>query len=98
MTATYYVQNMLSHKKSAINEQQPKIGATRTLLLHDNAGPHKERATTQSLRELGIRVLSHPAYSPNLALYDFWLLTILKNRLAGQKFDRIQNLTKAVNS
>ncbi|GFR91948.1 transposase [Elysia marginata] len=36
--------------------------------------------------------------SPDLALYDFWLLTILKNRLAGQKFDGIQDLTKAVNS
>ncbi|GFR87034.1 transposase [Elysia marginata] len=80
MTATYYAQNTLSHVKSAINEQRPKISTSRTLLLHDNAGPHKARATTQSLRELGVQVLSHPA---DLALYDFWLLTILKNRLAG---------------
>ncbi|GFR93640.1 transposase [Elysia marginata] len=69
-----------------------------TLLLHDNAGPYKARATTQSLREIGIQVLSHPAYSPDLAPYDFWLLTILKDRLAGRTFDRIQDLTKAVNS
>ncbi|GFS19455.1 transposase [Elysia marginata] len=98
MTATYYVQNMLSQVKSAINEQRPKVSTSRTLLLHDNAGPHKARATTQSLRELGIQFLSHPAYSPDLALYDLWLLTILKNRLTGQKFDCIQDLTKAVNS
>ncbi|GFR97447.1 transposase [Elysia marginata] len=61
MTSTYYVQNVLSQVKSAINEQRPKFSTSRTSLLHDNAGPHKERATTQSLRELGIQVLPHPA-------------------------------------
>ena len=98
MTATYYVQNVLSQVKSAINEQRPKVSTSRTLLLHDNAGPHKARATTQSLRELGIQVLPHPAYSPDLAPCDFWLFPILKDRLAGRKFDRIQDLAKAVNS
>ncbi|GFS18619.1 transposase, partial [Elysia marginata] len=67
MTVTYYVQNMLSKVKSAINEQRPKVITSRTLLLHDNAGPHQARATTQSLRELVIQLLHHPAYSPNLA-------------------------------
>ncbi|GFR98342.1 transposase [Elysia marginata] len=71
MTATYYVQNVLSQVKSAINEQRPKVSSSRTLLLHDNAGPHKAKATTQPLRELGIQVLPHPAYSPNLAPCDF---------------------------
>ncbi|GFR78589.1 transposase [Elysia marginata] len=84
--------------KSAINEQRSKISTYRTLLLHDNAGPHKARATSQSLRELGIQVLPHPAYSPDLAPCDFWLFPILKDRLAGRKFHRIQDLAKAVNS
>ncbi|GFR92015.1 transposase [Elysia marginata] len=84
--------------KSAINDQRPKVCISRTLLLHDNAGRHKIRATTQSLRELGIQVLSHPAYSPDLAICDFWLFPILKDRLAGRKFDRVQDLAKAVNS
>ncbi|GFR91444.1 transposase [Elysia marginata] len=98
MTATYYIQNVLSQVKSAINEQRPKVSTSRTLLLHDNAGPHKARATTHSLRELGIQVLPHLAYSPDLAPSNFWLFPILKDRLAGQKFDRIQDLAKAVNS
>ncbi|GFR93669.1 transposase [Elysia marginata] len=38
------------------------------------------------------------AVGPDLAPCDFWLFPILKNRLAGRKFDRIQDLTKAVNS
>ncbi|GFR62645.1 transposase [Elysia marginata] len=97
-TASYYVQNVLSQVKSAINEQRPKVSTSRTLLLRENAGPHKARATTQSLRELGIQVLAHTAYSPDLAPCDFWLFPILKDRLAGRKFDRIQDLAKAVNS
>ncbi|GFS18025.1 transposase [Elysia marginata] len=84
--------------KSAINEQRPKVSTSRTLLLHDNAGPHTARATTQSPRKLGIQVLPHPAYSPDLAPCDFWLFPILKERLAGRKFDRIQDLAKAENS
>ncbi|GFS21440.1 transposase [Elysia marginata] len=98
MTATYYVQNVLSQVKSAINEQRPKVSTSRTLLFHDNAGPHKARVTTQSLRELGIQVLPHPAYSPDAAPCDFWLFPILKDRLTGRKFDHIQDLAKAVNS
>ncbi|GFR84513.1 transposase [Elysia marginata] len=75
-----------------------KLFAVGTLLLHNNAGPHKTRATTQSLRELGIQVLPHPAYRPDLASCDFWLFPILKVKLAGRKFDCIQDLAKAVNS
>ncbi|GFR94477.1 transposase [Elysia marginata] len=84
--------------KSAINEQRPKVSTSRTLLLHENAGPHKARATPQSLRELGIQVLPHPTHSPDLAPCDFWLFPILKDRLVGRKFDLIQDLAKAVNS
>ncbi|GFS01893.1 transposase [Elysia marginata] len=98
MTATHYVPNVLSQVKSAINKQRLKVSTSRTLFLHDNAGPYKARATTQSLRELGIQVLPHPAYSPDLAPCDFWLFAILKDRLAGRRFDRIQDLAKAVNS
>ncbi|GFR68440.1 transposase [Elysia marginata] len=90
MTAPYYIQNVLSQVKSAANEQRPKVSTSRTLLLYDKAGPHKSRATTQSLRELGIQVLPHPAYSPDLAPCDFLLFAILKDRLAGRKFDRIK--------
>ncbi|GFR79346.1 junction-mediating and -regulatory protein-like [Elysia marginata] len=85
MTAMYYVQNVLSQVKSAINEQRPKVSTSRTLLLHDNAGLHRARATTQSLRELGIQVLPHQAYSPDLAPCDFWFFPILKDRLAGRR-------------
>ena len=42
--------------------------------------------------------MDHPPYSPDLAPCDFWLFPTLKERLAGRKFDRVQDLAKAVNS
>ena len=98
MTSQYYVQTVLPQVKNTIDEQRPTIGMSRTFHLHDNAAPHKSRATTQALQEQGIRVLPHPAYSPDLAPCDFWLFPILKDRLAGRKFERIQDLAKAVKS
>ncbi|GFS27711.1 transposase [Elysia marginata] len=90
--------NVLSQVKSAINVQRPKVSTSRTLLLRDNASPHKARVTTQSLRDIGIQALRNPAYSPDLAPCDFRLFPIRKDRLAGRKFDRIQDLAKAVTS
>lgn len=98
MTSQYYVQTVLPQVKKSLDEQRPTVGTSRTLLLHDNAAPHKSRATTQSLQEQKIQVLPHPAYSPDLAPCDFWLFPILKDRLAGRKFERIQDLAKAVKS
>ena len=67
-------------------------------MLHDNAAPYKSKVTTTFLEEREIKVLAHPPYSPDLAPCDFWLFPILKERLAGRKFDRIQDLSKAVKS
>ncbi|GFS01717.1 mariner Mos1 transposase [Elysia marginata] len=55
-----------------------------------------EHLRMKKVMKLG--VLPHPAYSPDLAPCDFWLFPTLKDRLAGRKFDRIQDLAKAVNS
>ncbi|GFS19596.1 collagen alpha-5(VI) chain [Elysia marginata] len=95
---------------NATSDGYPR-GAARWYAGHQEAGkggvldiafdencPHKARATNQSLRELRIQVLPHPAYSSDLAPCDFWLFPILKDRLAGRKFDRIQDLAKEVNS
>ena len=67
-------------------------------MLHDNSAPHKAKVTTTFLEEREIRVLAHPPYSPDLAPCDFFLFPILKEKLAGHKFDRIQDLAKAVKS
>ena len=96
VTAKYYTEVVLPKVEDSICEQRPTIKTSKTLLLHDNAAPHKAKLTTTYLNERGISVLEHPPYSPDLAPCDFWLFPILKNRLAGRKFDRAQDLAKAV--
>ena len=98
ITATYYTEVVLPKVVKEVCNQRPTVGTSRTLLLHDNASAHKAKVTTTFLGEQGIHVLDHPPYSPDLAPCDFWLFPILKERLAGHKFDRVQDLAKAVKS
>ena len=98
ITAKYYTEVVLQKVVNAICEQRPTVGTSRTLMLHDNAASHNAKVTTTFLEERQIQILAHPAYSPDLAPCDFWLFPILKERLAGRKFDRIQDLSKAMKS
>ncbi|GFR66869.1 histone-lysine N-methyltransferase SETMAR [Elysia marginata] len=44
-----------------------------SILLHDNARPHTSRPTQDALRQLELTTLPDPAYSPDLAPYDYYL-------------------------
>ncbi|GFR64127.1 transposase [Elysia marginata] len=59
-------------------------------------GLQERAALVQGLR--AAEVCGPPRSTPDLAPCDFRLFTILKDRLAGRKFDRIQDLAKVVNS
>ncbi|XP_029162233.1 histone-lysine N-methyltransferase SETMAR-like [Nylanderia fulva] len=52
---------------------------------HDNARPHTSLMTRQKLRELGLEVLMHPPYSPDIAPSDYHLFRSLQNFLNGIK-------------
>ena len=98
MTGKYYCENVLPQVVSKVNESRPLTGTSRIMILHDNASAHKTGAVTQYLSENRIATLPHPAYSPDLAPCDFWLFPKLKELLAGNKYTRVQDLSKAVNS
>jgi histone-lysine N-methyltransferase SETMAR len=98
MTSHHYTETVLPKVVAAVQDQRPNVGTSRSMLLHDNAAPHKARATTQYLEAVQLHQLPHPAYSPDLAPCDFWLFPTLKAALAEKKFLRIQDLARAVNS
>jgi len=54
--------------------------------LHDNARPHTARLTLETVEQLGLEVLPHLPYSPDLAASDYHLFGLMKKMLAGQKF------------
>ena len=56
------------------------------LLLHDNAKPHVARVTQKKLNELGIEVLPHPPYSPDLSPTDFHFFKHLDNFVKEKVF------------
>jgi len=54
--------------------------------LHDNARPHTARLTLETVEQLGLEVLPHPPYSPDLAPSDYHLFGPMKKMLGEQKF------------
>ncbi|GFR85931.1 histone-lysine N-methyltransferase SETMAR [Elysia marginata] len=49
-----------------------------SILQHDNARPHTSRQTQDAIRQLELTTLPHPAHSPDLAPYDYYLFPQLK--------------------
>ena len=66
------------------------------LLLHDNATPHVSKKTKETLESLGILVIDHPPYSPDLSPCDFFLFGRLKRELRGRTFGQREALEKEV--
>lgn len=85
VTAASY-SSLLGRLKIAIRNKRPGLLTRGVLLLHDNARPHTARLTLEAIDNLGLEVLSHPPYSPDLAPSDFHLFGPLKKMLGGQKF------------
>jgi histone-lysine N-methyltransferase SETMAR len=81
---------------AAISERRPKSGVKRILLHHDNARPHKALLTSEYLDQMGIEVMPHPPYSPDIAPCDFWLFKKLKKHLRGKKFSSAEELEQTV--
>ena len=66
------------------------------LFLQDNARAHTAHRTMCTLQQLGWEVLTHPPYSPDLALSDFHLFGPLKEFFRGQHFSTDDKVKQAV--
>ena len=67
-----------------------------SILQHDNARPHTSRQTQDSLAQLKLTALPHPAYSPDLAPSDYFLFLQLKKHLKGNIYDSDEEVVAAV--
>ena len=45
---------------------------------------------------MGIKIVPHPPYSPDLAPCDFWLFHKLKENLRGCRYETIEEMKEAV--
>lgn len=97
---------LLKTLKERIRKKRPQLWlrsdpgdkkSDRTFYLHhDNASPHTAVPTLAFMGESGIRMISHPAYSPDLAPCDYFLFPYLKRQLRGKRFRTIQEMQTAV--
>ena len=68
------------------------------ILQHENAKPHRSSVVQKTINELRWKFLPHPAYSPEIAPYDYHLLHSLKNSLAEQQFQNKVEVRKIVDN
>ena len=69
----------------------------RPMWIHmDNAAPHRAKRTQNALGEMGIDVLTHPPYSPDIAPSEFWLFGRIKQSLGQTRFRDASELEATV--
>ena len=96
INSTFYVKNCLKKLVAKLRKKRGKIGLRGLKLHHDNASIHKSDLTTAFLAEKKLKILPHPAYSPDLSPCDFFLFPKLKETLRGRRFETEEKLDGAV--
>lgn len=86
VTSHWYITVALPQLFAAVRQHRPKSGIRDLRLHHDNAPAHTAASTLDFLADNGVRLVSHPPYSPDLAPCDFFLFPKLKLRMRGKQF------------
>ena len=87
VNAEWYITTALPGRFAAVCQRRPQSGMRDLQLHHDNAPAHTAAATLDFLADNGVRLVSHPPYSPDLAPCDFFLFPKLKLQMRGRRFE-----------
>ena len=71
----------LCEKRLEYQKRQHKV-----ILLHDNAPSHTAKLVKETVETFDWEILSHAAYSPDLAPFDYHLFASMGHALAHQRF------------
>jgi len=64
------------------------------ILFHDNAPSHTAKLIKETIEAFGWEILSHAAYSPDLAPSDYYLFASMGHALAQQCFTSYEDVRK----
>jgi len=64
------------------------------ILLHDNAPSHTTKLVKETIEAFDWEILSHAAYSPDLAPSDYHLFASMGHALAQQRFTSYEDVRK----
>ena len=79
----------LCEKRSEYQKRQHKV-----ILLHDNAPSHTSKLIKETIEAFGWEILSHTAYSADLAPSDYHLFASMGHALAQQRFTSYEDVRK----
>jgi|SRR6185312_2335588 len=66
------------------------------MIYHDNAATHKAAIITEYLHNEQMVLSSHLLYNPDRAPCNFFLFPQIKKELKKKRFDKVENLARAV--
>ena len=81
-----YYANLLDQLRTAISEKRRGKLSKGVLLQKDNARVHTCKVAMDAVERYGYELIQHPAYSPDLAPCDFFLLPNLKEGYPWMSF------------
>ena len=93
-----YYSALVQQLPAAIREKRRKKKFKELRLLQDNARVHTAKVTMAKLQNLGLQIVEHPPYSPDLAPSDYYLFKNLKIFLQGKHYTTKEDVVSAVNS
>ncbi|EFN84303.1 Histone-lysine N-methyltransferase SETMAR, partial [Harpegnathos saltator] len=66
----------------------------KVISLHDNAPSHTAKLVKETIEAFSWEILSHAAYSPDLAPSDYYLFASMRHAFAEQRFSSYENVRK----
>ena len=81
----------LREKRSEFQKRQHKV-----ILLHDNAPSHTAKPVKKTIETFSWEILSHAAYSPDLAPSDYYLFASMGHALSDRHFASYENVRKCL--
>ena len=88
--------NLLDQLRTAIREKDRVRLSKGALLQQDNARVHTCKVAMNAVERNGYELITYPAYSPDLAPSDFFLLSNLKKDIRGCHFQFDEEFMTAV--
>ena len=76
------------------NDQNIKKRQYKVILLRDNAPSHTAKPVKETIEAFSWGILSHAAYSPDLAPSDYYLFASMGHALSDQRFTSYENVWK----
>ena len=92
----YYVEVLTEFGKRLRRKRAALFKSGQWHFHQDNALVHNSIVVTDYLSNMGIRTVTHPPYSPDLAPSDFWIFPKLKEKLRGCRYETIEEMKEAV--